>query len=271
MARIGGFACIGLCCAGLAVRNSIKSALVVHDPMGIIIKIFMSGVQLNAVASTIQFKVSPAAEQTLQVSQDASSVGSTLVNVDCFVDDSFTGSTFYAQSVFYLGVPLSMPLLGFCFVSLYALYQRRKRKRSMPWEQMTDLIIACTIFLLFMLQPTLAKAGFNVFNCMRLGQEAGQFFVRKDHTMQCWRGAHVELVLTVGVPLFVFWVIGVRLRAHMQHLELIARSRLHFACNASRAVSEYLSLRVTPAPPSAFTLCPNVQPMRRSPPWACCC
>lgn len=133
-----------------------------------------------------------------------SSIGSTAINFDCFVDDEHT-SSFWVECAFFLCLPLAVPLFSVACVTLYWVY----KGRDVSTMHAKDLVIACTTFLLFLVHPSVTRACFSNFACKRLGSRDHDTFLALDLSRRCWDGSHLMMVWLVSVPTLLLWVIGV--------------------------------------------------------------
>lgn len=62
--------------------------------------------------------------------------------------------------------------------------------------------------ILYLMYPTLASLCFSLFSCTQLNSE-GHTFLQSNLDIQCWTSKqHQVLIITVGIPLLVIYVIG---------------------------------------------------------------
>jgi hypothetical protein len=67
-------------------------------------------------------------------------------------------------------------------------------------------IIVTSITILFVMHPTLMDATFNIFRWVDLGDEVSQ--TELDIEIEWWSPSHLAWTFGVGIPMFIFWVLG---------------------------------------------------------------
>ena len=126
------------------------------------------------------------------------------LSVDCFVQDvpmvKDTGTTEYFKS-FMTG------LSPFIFVGITVLvWFAIKVFMSYNWIQLKNRIIISICIVLFLLHPSITGMSLGLFNCFEI--DNGQFWLFKDLSIRCWKGDHPKYAFGLGVPMVIFWVIG---------------------------------------------------------------
>ena len=127
--------------------------------------------------------------------QDAvTSFGSAYVELECLIGR--TDQPFLVETLLFASAPVLV-------LSLMWVYLRLKKD--------TSLVRTTTVVVFFLLQPTLTKRTMLLFSCIRLGSGAEDFFLTADLATRCWSGEHMTLVLLVGTPMLLFYMLGIPL------------------------------------------------------------
>jgi hypothetical protein len=100
-------------------------------------------------------------------------------------------------------------------------------------------LVVSLIVVLFLLYPTLTSLTFQLFKCYTFDQ--GSSRLQMDMNLECWGTTHLIFVLACGVPMLVFWVIGIPI-VSLIHL-IIWRKRLNEPSFQSKYIVLYQGLR----------------------------
>src|SRR3569833_912727 len=88
-------------------------------------------------------------------------------------------------------------------ILFYFILSRIFRRRFLEsWKR--DVVITQFIFI-FLIYPTNLKNCIQLFNCVDI---EGTMYLRRDLKMICWQSSHKWLVITVGIPIIIVWIIG---------------------------------------------------------------
>ena len=69
------------------------------------------------------------------------------------------------------------------------------------------MFVACAIFLLFLVHPTITREAFGALACTQLGGD--KTFLLSDLSLQCWKDEHLVTVLSLTLPTVILWVVGI--------------------------------------------------------------
>jgi hypothetical protein len=95
---------------------------------------------------------------------------------------------------------LGIPML--CMVVSYGVYShaKKRRKRSHPFS------LAYLSFALYMLQPAISVASLSLLSCASMGDDS---YALPDLTATCWGNDHIFWLLSLALPGFLLFVVGV--------------------------------------------------------------
>ena len=63
------------------------------------------------------------------------------------------------------------------------------------------------VVVIFLIYPSLITISFGLFNCYEL--DPGQMWLLKDLQIKCWGSDHRRWALIIGIPMLLFWVVGI--------------------------------------------------------------
>ena len=89
--------------------------------------------------------------------------------------------------------------------------QTRRSKATNASNQAYSIAMGVAVVTLFMLQPAQVKQFAEIFSCIELGAEGTGLYLRRNLNIQCYSGQHWVLMLGLGLPLLLGFVIGVPL------------------------------------------------------------
>jgi hypothetical protein len=136
----------------------------------ILLKILLSAVQLNSLASRFDFQWPSIIQGWLDAQDFVGSASSSFLSVDCFLHDNTT-SPFYTKVLIYLLLPIMFIIVCLLFWLGWTTYKARKtsiQERSALWSNMWKEYASCCVVILFLLHPDLTLQGFNVFACKKV-------------------------------------------------------------------------------------------------------
>ena len=135
--------------------------------------------------------------------------------MSCFGADA-SKNTFIGETVLYIIFPFAL----ISFTGLVSYYSASKSLQSQSHSQTEvnapdPLAVAkssatgVAVVALFLLQPTLVKQFSVLFSCERMGAAAGDLFLKEDLEVRCYTPEHWAIILSLGLPLLVCYVIGI--------------------------------------------------------------
>lgn len=144
----------------------------------------------------------------------ASSLGTAYIELACLTS-SANSQHFVLESVVYGLFPIL--LVGLVFIIFRIRDQCYRMARGVSQdpspaassESSKDDATAVAAVVLFLLQPSLVNRFALVFSCVQMGKHLDQLYLSEDLSLQCWSTEHVTLILALGLPMFVLYVIGV--------------------------------------------------------------
>ena len=94
-----------------------------------------------------------------------------------------------------------------------------------PGRLARNTSVGGAVITLFFLQPTLVKQFALLFSCTRLGSAEGHLFLTQNLLVQCGSGQHWGMILGLGLPLLLLYVIGIPLLLYV----ILGHNRKHIA------------------------------------------
>ena len=88
--------------------------------------------------------------------------------------------------------------------------------------------VGAAVVLLFLLQPSLVQQFALLFSCTRLGSADDNLFLTENLSVQCSSTQHFAMLLSLGLPLFLLYVIGIPVGLYFifvhnrKHIQVIA-------------------------------------------------
>ena len=70
-----------------------------------------------------------------------------------------------------------------------------------------DQFILSLVILMYLLYPTLCKQVFRLFTCVEIGG-LNKWYLSTDLQVECWMGYHQTMVLLLGIPQLIVYIIG---------------------------------------------------------------
>jgi predicted outer membrane repeat protein len=207
-ARLAGAAiAIVVVCAGF-IYSTIKSALQKKGLHAILLKILLSCLQFNSIAASFQFEWPGVVRRLLEAQQAGSNVGSSLLSVDCFLDDTNTTSPFFIKSLVFMFVPVIAAILPLLVLAPLALYWKSKGRSD--WRSTAkEYYIISVIVALFVIHPSISQQTLQMFSCKRLGTDGGDLYLMMDMSQKCFSSSHMAWIFTVALPCVALYVIGI--------------------------------------------------------------
>ena len=180
-------------------------------------KIFVNYLQAAALALSFPLKWPKMVKDLLVLQGAISTVGEFFINPDCQLDDLSASELFYSKAIAYATIPfvISLACALFWYV-LGAFYYKTtwsaprsidgKSRRDPHTTYPVDRYILSVVILLYLIYPTLCKSSFRIFTCVEIGH--GKWYLSQDLEVECYQGSHLNMVLFVGVPTLLLYVIG---------------------------------------------------------------
>lgn len=72
-----------------------------------------------------------------------------------------------------------------------------------------ELAKTVAVVVLYLLQSTLTQRTMLLFSCISLGAGADDYFLSSDLSLRCWTGIHLKLVVCLGIPMLLLYVLGI--------------------------------------------------------------
>lgn len=173
---------------------------------GVLHKVIISGVQMNAVASMSRFAFGPVLSTTLNAQHTVTSMGSSHFSSSCFLNQNYQESpSYYVRNMIFLILPISIPLIAVVNLGFYTLYRCRKEMTLLTKAEIQQILINFLVVIFFLLHPTLVEAVIIGFKCIQVGEGR---FLEADHTVICLGSKHLDSVRNFTIPSLLLWVIG---------------------------------------------------------------
>jgi hypothetical protein len=186
-------------------------------------KIVLSGFQVNGMALAMQFNLDDYVLNVLSYAQDASSVATSQLAMECesFGDIEMRRPVFQRAFLF-LVLPLCIFVIAGCDVAVFYAY-RYVNKQKATCGEVKSIFVNFVIVLGFLIHPSIVAAVCDNFSFVQLGQNTA--FMSMDHSEMYWSDNHRQNTFRFTLPTFLFWVVGLPavlmfyLWLHRHHLD----------------------------------------------------
>ena len=126
------------------------------------------------------------------------------LSVDCFIQDfemvKNTDTTEYFKAFMTALSPfifVTLVLLAWLIITIFKRYNK---------TQFLNRAIISIIIVLFLLHPSITGMALGLFNCYEV--DKGEYWLFKDLSIRCWQGSHPGYAFGLGIPMILFWIIG---------------------------------------------------------------
>ena len=174
-------------------------------------KIMLNYLQVIALARSFPLRWNGVLRTLFEIQGAISTLGDHIVNVDCISTSKSAAELFYGKQVTYACTPLITGCLGFVFWFVYGLFRdvpffakRTDRKVRTP----KDKFIVTVTAIVFLMYPTMCGQAFGLFSCKVVGNQA---YLQVDLEEPCYKARHLLVVLLLGLPQLLFYVLGLPL------------------------------------------------------------
>jgi hypothetical protein len=124
-------------------------------------------------------------------------MGQHLVNLKCMYPKQSEADVFFATRILWALLPLLIPTCATC---IWLVLSQFKEIVQLPSK-----IKATVVALLFLIWPGLCSETFAMFSCRYVCKLK---LMRVDLDESCWVGRHAAFAYYLGIPMLVFYVIG---------------------------------------------------------------
>ena len=100
-------------------------------------------------------------------------------------------------------LPLVSVMLLCLFWGIVYVFKRRNK------EKIKKNLTLSVVVVLFLIYPTMITTSFGLFNFKELNK--GEQWLLRDLQVECWNSDHKKWAFVIGIPIIIFWVIGIPL------------------------------------------------------------
>lgn len=210
-------------CIVLTIKYISQQVKKTKQPADPLIKIALSGFQMNTLALAYQFQYTEYMNQVLKIEREIASIGTAYLQLDCFWHPK-KNAMFYVMQIIFLLVPIV--LIG--ILPAFLLYLKaqftlcRERWNQGPdWDSAarTGALlksskrwwIVTVVTLSFLLYPTFVERFLLFFSCQRMDLGDDELYLSADLTLYCWTKEHWYWIIVVRVPMGIVYVLGIPL------------------------------------------------------------
>ena len=131
-------------------------------------------------------------------------LGQHLINLKCMFPDMSDGDVFFRIQLLWGVAP---PMLLILCVATWLLVSKCKTIEDLDIKIKTSCVA-----LLYLVWPSLCSQTFSLFACRSICDDTTTF-LRADLDISCWEGVHAHYAFGLGLPMLVFYVIGLPVAA----------------------------------------------------------
>lgn len=177
----------------------------------VVLKIFWSGVSLNAMVLWLNVEWPQEFTDLVKWQGDSASSGMNLISLDCLLRVLSPENAFFSKSILALLIPLlciGLPALATIPFYCYRMGRGgfRRKDRSAVKGALTQL----TSIVMFVLHAMLVAQALSMFICMEMGAKTTDMYLANDLQHQCWADSHLQW-LGLGICLVALYVVGIPL------------------------------------------------------------
>jgi hypothetical protein len=188
----------------IIVKSNLKSVYKPKSLQSVYIKIFFNYLQLVMLTASIDFKWPSISTDFISIQKEAGSITEQVFSYDCLIsyyDASLTSEDMYFIKMIYMALlPFSIIIIAFFIWGIIAMMQQSTKP-------LKDEFASTVIILLFLIHPNIVRHLFSTFSCMEL--EPGEFWIRKQYNIQCWKDNHIFYIYRVVLPGILIWGVGI--------------------------------------------------------------
>lgn len=174
------------------------------SPTSILIRILTNYFQIITSAASFNLTFPSSLQGFFEGVKTVGESAKIFLSIDCFVQDlgmvKADDTTEYFKALITALTPFIFVLIVLCVWLLIRVFKKYS------FMEMKNKIIVSTCIVLFLLHPSITGMAMGLFNCYEV--DSGEFWLFKDLSVQCWRGKHPGYAFGLGVPMIIFWVIG---------------------------------------------------------------
>jgi len=173
---------------------------------GVLLKIVLSCLQFNSIAANFDFQWPGPVQELLDAQQQGANIGSSFLNVDCFLDNSNTTSPFYIKCIIFMVLPLLV--LAVPSLVLFPISMFKKSQGSLTYKQdYRNWYVTSVVVGMFIVHPSITQQTFEMWSCKDVGN--GDFRLMSDMQEKCWTSSHFKWLAFVSLPMLVCYVFGI--------------------------------------------------------------
>ena len=143
-----------------------------------------------------------------EVQGAVSTLGDHIFTVDCIDDELTAAEIFYLKQVINAIMPVFLALMSLVGWYTYGFYSGKgfftKRSHVIEKTPKDKCILTCNT-VLFLMYPSLCHHALSIFNCRQVGKKQYLYAALEE---QCYVGRHLDMLLSLGLPQLVIYVIG---------------------------------------------------------------
>ena len=124
-------------------------------------------------------------------------MGQHLVNLKCMYPKQSEADVFYSTRILWAILPVFIPA---CATLIWLVLSRVKHI-----VRFHSKMKATVVALLFLMWPGLCSETFAMFSCRDVCEET---LLRADLDETCWEGRHATFAYFLGIPMLIFYVVG---------------------------------------------------------------
>ena len=165
---------------------------------------------IHLISATLSFNVKVPSTFTGFFSQldRISSPNETFFSFDCFIDDYEIKFFAPSNSLLKIFLLMLLPIILFAWIAIGIILLRFILNLIKPEKsfELKRSIVVSTICILFLFHPKLTSESLSVF----LWSKVNDSDFRMTHHMEykCYSWSHISWAIFVGLPILIFWVIG---------------------------------------------------------------
>lgn len=173
-------------------------------------KIMVNYLQVISLARWFPLRWPESLSTLFEVQGALSTLGDHIFSMNCISDLSSAADIFYLKQAVYACMPLLLSLISFFVWYIYGFYSGESFFAKRPTNDRQkktpkDIFVLTCNSIIFLIYPMLCYQALSIFHCRQVGKEQ---YLHADLDEQCYVGRHLHMMISLGIPQLVVYVIG---------------------------------------------------------------
>lgn len=174
------------------------------SPQSILIRIMTNYFQIITSAASFNLSFPSSLEGFFSGVKTVGETAKIFLSVDCFIQD-FAMVNDNSTTEYFKAFMTGLSPFIFVAIVIVVWFCIRIFKKY-EYKDLKNRMIISIVVVLWLLHPSITGMSMGLFNCYEI--DAGEYWLFKDLSIRCWRGAHPAYAFGLSLPMILFWVFG---------------------------------------------------------------